>query len=118
MLFDRFGAPPRSQASISRYLSGKQEMPVDFFQAVSEYINTFDAADSEDNSPDARAKADPVLGADFAGLVHQFTDEPLLGPRQGALLDAVIDRLRSGPPLSHEDFITITSVMRILGASD
>lgn len=119
MLLDRFGAPPRSQASMSRYLSGKQEMPVDISQAASQYISTFNAAeDPEDSSPDAPANGDPVLGADFAGLVQQFTDEPLLGPRQGALLDAVVDRLRSGPPLSHEDLITITCVMRILGASD
>lgn len=116
LLTSRFGAPARTQASMSRYLSGKQSMPVDIQQAVSEYINIFDPDEPADAG--ATAGGGPVEeepAPDFAGLVRRLTDEPLLGPRQGALVDTAIGRLRDGPPFSTEDQAVLDALMRILG---
>jgi hypothetical protein len=101
---------------MSRYLSGKQAMPIDISRAVSDYIGVFDPneqSEAADASQDAPTEDGP--GPDFAGMVRRLTDEPLLGPRQGALVDALIDRLRSGSPLSGEDKATVTSLMQVLG---
>jgi hypothetical protein len=106
----------RSQASMSRYLGGKQEMPVDLANAVSEYISIFDP-----DEPGAADDGDATEGAaeeparEFDGLVRGLTDEPLLGPRQGALVDALTTRLREGPPMSSDDTAALTAGMRILG---
>jgi hypothetical protein len=109
------GAPPRSQASISRYLSGKQAVPVDTLHAISEYINTFEPESADDASSGGGADADKEPVSDFAGMVRRLTDEPLLGPRQAALVDALIERLRSGPPLSADDSSVVAPLMRMLG---
>lgn len=116
VLVSRFGAPARTQASMSRYLSGKQTMPVDIVHAVSEYIAIFDPREpggGDADAGDSPAPDDP--GPDFAGLVRGLTDEPLLGPRQGSLVDAAISRLRDGPPFSSEDHAVLDALMRILG---
>lgn len=113
LLSSRFGAPARSQASVSRYLSGKQEMPVDIGHAVSQYISIFDSDDDLDDADDPAPVGEAT--PDFVGLVLRFSDEPLLGPRQGALVDAAVDRLRVGPPFSREDHAALTALIRILG---
>ena len=48
-------------------------------------------------------------------MVRGFTDEPLLGPRQGALVDAATIRLRDGSPMSSEDGAAFIALMRVLG---
>lgn len=116
LLTSRFDAPLRSQASMSRYLSGKQRIPLDIADAVSKYINVFDTGETHEagGEHDDRGGAE-VPAERFAGIVRRLTDEPLLGPRQGALVDAMIGRLRDGPPFSAEDAAAITATMRILG---
>lgn len=117
ILASRFGAPSRTQASMSRYLSGKQAMPVDIARAISEYINIFDPGEPTEGGADADDDP-PVIddpAPEFAGLVRRLTDEPLLGPRQGALVDAATARLRDGPSFSSEDHSVLGALMRILG---
>jgi hypothetical protein len=48
-------------------------------------------------------------------LERRAAGEPLLGPRQGALIDAVSHRLGAGPPLSMQDCYTIASIGKTLG---
>lgn len=114
------GAPGRSQASVSRYLAGKQSMPLDVAHAVSKYINMFSSGDSAEDDPEKAGAAlqppprDEPVG-DFAGMVRRLTDEPLLGPRQGALVDSLTQRLATGPPLSDQDRGAFESLMHILG---
>lgn len=101
---------------MSRYLSGKQAMPVDILNAVSDYISIFesDEAEKSEGGADAPLVAeDPA--PDFGGLVRRLTDEPLLGPRQGELVDAAVGRLRDGPPFSSEDQAVLSTLMRVLG---
>lgn len=120
LLTSRFGAPVRSQASISRYVSGKQQMPIDMARAVSQYIMIFEP-DEAAGANDARAGSDgreEMPAQQFAGIVRRLTDEPLLGPRQGALVDAMIGRLRGGPPLSEQDAAALTAAMRILALDE
>jgi hypothetical protein len=117
VLTTEFGAPTRSQASMSRYLSGKQRMPVDLLPAVTEYIRIFGnpesvGGDSHGDRPGAVGDDSPV---GFDSFVQRLTDEPLLGPRQGAVVDAFVGRLREGPPLSDQDHAALTDIMRILG---
>jgi transcriptional regulator with XRE-family HTH domain len=109
------GGPARSQATISRYLNGKQEMPIDIVGAVSQYISTFATDGPADDIPESAGDATHVSAQDFDGVVRQLTDEPLLGPRQGAVIDAFIERLRVGPPLSMEDRWALSEMMGVLG---
>jgi len=93
-------------------------MPIDMSWAISDYIGMFDPNDqSEKADLSQEAPTEDGPAPDFAGMVLRLTDEPLLGPRQGALVDALIDRLRSGSPLSGEDQATVTSLMQVLGIS-
>jgi transcriptional regulator with XRE-family HTH domain len=115
LLTSRFGEPDRSQASLSRYLSGKQEMPIDVVRAVSEYISIFDPDEPSGIGDTAADDVADKPAQEFAGLVRRLTDEPLLGPRQGALVDTAMSRLRDGPPFSSEDRAVLESLMRILG---
>ncbi len=95
LLRTRFGAPERSQASMSRYLNGKQQMPLDVRRAVSQYVEIFGTSDPPDDADEADQQTSMQPGSDaFAGAVRCLTDERLLGPRQGAFIDAVITRLR------------------------
>jgi hypothetical protein len=98
---------------MSRYISGKQAMPLDILQAVSKYINVFDVPPRADPAEQPRDREG--AGPGFAGLVRQLTDEPLLGPRQAAVVDAVTERLRNGSPMSADDGAALTALMRLLG---
>ena len=52
---------------------------------------------------------------EFEGVMSRFTNEPLLGPRQGAFVDAQIERYRTGPPLSKGDRVVRADLMSLLG---
>jgi hypothetical protein len=101
---------------MSRYLSGKQAMPPDVARAVVDYVDEFDPIGPSDVIEGAQTLPMAASSAsEFAGLVRGLTDEPLLGPRQGALVDALIGRLAGGTPLSSEDSLAVTALMRVLG---
>lgn len=51
---------------------------------------------------------------DFDRLVQHTTGEPLLGPRQGALIDALTQRLGSGGPMNEHDLMTAAWLGKIL----
>jgi hypothetical protein len=50
----------------------------------------------------------------FNGIVRSITNEPLLGPRQGNFVDAVISRLATGPQISKEDIVVARFLFKIL----
>lgn len=55
-------------------------------------------------------------GTAFDGLVREIAGEPLLGPKQLALVEALTTRLRRGPPLSDKDDAArewLTRVLRV-----
>ncbi|HZT64149.1 MAG TPA: hypothetical protein VFA11_00005 [Acidimicrobiales bacterium] len=92
-------------------------MPVDILRAVTEYIRIFGDTDSgsDDSYGDHPGAAGDEFPGGFDNVVRRLTDEPLLGPRQGALVDAAIGRLSEGPALSDHDHAMLTEIMRILG---
>lgn len=50
----------------------------------------------------------------FNGIVRSITNEPLLGPRQGNFVNAVISRLSTGPQMDKEDLIAARFLFKIL----
>jgi hypothetical protein len=52
---------------------------------------------------------------DFEATVRDVTNEPLLGPRQAAFVDALIERLRTGPPMSDAEATTQEQLASLLG---
>ena len=48
-------------------------------------------------------------------LAHEMTGEPILGPRQAALVDAYIARLHAGYPLTQPDMVVFLNVATALG---
>jgi hypothetical protein len=93
-LVENYGAPRRSQSSMSRYLHGRQEPPSEVASAMRRYL-------SDASEVDGGTTGD-ITGA-FAAVVQDVTGEPILGPRQGALLDAITTRIAAGPPMSASD---------------
>jgi hypothetical protein len=71
-------------------------------------------------APDDSAPAEQTSDEDgFMEAVRGLTDEPLLGPRQAAFVDAQIARLASGSPMSEADDAARRSLVQILNlASD
>jgi transcriptional regulator with XRE-family HTH domain len=66
------------------------------------------------------AEAPRAIGSEqphemFDSAVRDVTKEPLLGPRQADFVDAMIERLRSGPEMSDGDDRVRVDLMRILG---
>lgn len=47
--------------------------------------------------------------------IEQVTREPILGPRQGALVDAFTARLSSGFPLTQPDLVAYINTAQFLG---
>lgn len=108
--------PHRSQASMSRYLAGRQSIPPTVRSGFLGYLDAFPAP----SSPGTRPTPDGPVGDDreFEGSVRDLSGEPLLGPRQAALVDGVIARLAQGPPMSDDDRRTFEDLRRIVGLSD
>jgi hypothetical protein len=50
----------------------------------------------------------------FNGIVREITNEPLLGPRQGELVDTLTSRLSRGPQMSKDDLIIVKLLFKIL----
>lgn len=115
-ILESMEAPHRSQASMSRYLAGLQSVPPEVRSGFSRYLDTFPAPSFPGTTPTPDG---PVADdQDFEGSVRGLSGEPLLGPRQAALVDSAIARLAQGPPMSDDDRRTFEDLRRIVGLSD
>ena len=99
-----------SQSSVSQLENHKVHRPADAFSAaVASYCQRAEGALSP---------AGTQRGSDrdaFDSLVRVIADEPLLGPRQEALVRALTDRLAGGPPLSRNDVEAMLALAAVLG---
>lgn len=51
----------------------------------------------------------------FEGAITEITGTPPLGPRQAELVDALTERIRSGPPMSPADGEVSAWLSAVLG---
>ena len=88
-----------SQASVSHWEKGIHQPNPASIAKIIEYSTVV--------SPPAplsdAEKENKAAEANFEGIVRDITAEPLLGEIQAALVQALIERLRTGPPMSAED---------------
>jgi hypothetical protein len=92
-LHDKYGAPERTQPSMSRYINGRQRPTDTMLRAFERYL--------ADNPP--RDLGQPAATDAFAATVSELTGEPMFGPRQGALIDAAIHRFAAGAATTPSD---------------
>lgn len=108
-LMDDHGHPGvPSQASVSRWLSGRAAPRASSRPALAEYCAEW--------LPDLDDAADVPAG--WEALLRDVSGEPMLGPRQASLIDAMTSRFASGPPLSTDDRSAFLHLARILGLHD
>jgi hypothetical protein len=121
LLLEEYGAPKRpTQETVCRWVSGQTKRP------SSEFLGPIRAY-CEDHAPELRGAGYPASAdqeqetgengedeAAFAHLVRTITDEPLLGERQGRLIDGLAQRLATGPSLTVEDLVLAKSLAGIL----
>lgn len=113
----RLGGGTITQPLLSAWESGKSAtVPEDAAHAIESYINCELRLGIEPPTldKDSMNSADPAE-ADFPSLVLSISGEPLLSPRQGALVDGLVFRLSHGPPMSVEDRLTALALAKILG---
>ena len=105
--------PGATQSSVSKWVTGEIQKPrrptVDAIRAYVAESERFVGGEAD------QARAASQDGAAFAAAVRDLADEPLLGPRQGAALDAVTERIRSGQPMSEADERVIHHQWQVLG---
>lgn len=112
----RLGCAGASQGVLSRWETGKIERPrADTVTILRKYIADAlgDVTEPAKDPDDAASEAADT--EEFEGFVRSFTNEPLLGPRQGAFVDAQIERIRTGPPLSDADQEARIDLLKLLG---
>ncbi|MCU1392861.1 MAG: hypothetical protein JWM34_1289 [Ilumatobacteraceae bacterium] len=119
---------------MSRYLSGNQTPPAGVEDAARRYVQSHSNSEvshqlrtlEQHDLGESVSSTDPVntdrqqentesMDDRFDSAVRTVTDEPLLGPRQGALVDAMTARLRNGPPHSKADLAVFNALSRVLG---
>ncbi len=107
------GAPSGSQAAVSEWERGSSAPSAAAQEAVRHYMRQYHTAAgaTAPEVPNGRADA-------FDGIAGRIAGEPLLGPRQAALVDALTARLRSGPAMSDADERTAASLVAVLGLPD
>lgn len=117
-----------SQPTVSKLETGVVTHPrVDLFQAVRIYVsyealNSTPSVNASPTPTDPTTEPKPVAHATenaiaFDQVAQQLSGEPLLGPRQGAFLDAVTHRIRTGPPTTRTDLHVMEQMALNLGLS-
>ena len=74
-----------------------------------------------EGSNEPTASANDHLATEFGALAGRAADEPLIGPAQSELVEALNRRLASGPPLSEWDFRAYAlqaQVLRLVSSVD
>lgn len=59
-----------------------------------------------------------MTGREEERLIEAISDEPILGPRQGALVDALVYRIKTGRTLTQADMTAafwLAKVLRLTG---
>lgn len=110
------GSTGANQSTVSKWISGDIARPqMKTVLAVRSYVEeAFPAGLPRSSQPELLD--DPLAQAQqFDDTVRGITNEPLLGPRQGDLIDAVTVRLREGPAMSDSDERALNEQRRILG---
>lgn len=108
-LHEAFGlttAPP--QPTVHRWLTGSVPRSAARRRAIRRYSQHYAPiriGDTADSAPDPDAWNDRVA---------ELSGEPLLGPRQGELIDAMTRRLGEGEPISEFDRAVFSDLIRIL----
>jgi hypothetical protein len=99
-----------SQSRVSQLENGNIHRPADdLMEAVETYCRRVDS------QPEVGLKPSGSDNEAFDSLVRVIVDEPLLGPRQEALVRAVTARFASGPALSRSDLEALVAVASVLG---
>lgn len=101
------------QSAVSKWERGRQPRGTSAAY-IREYINEVNGGVPPGDTS-ALVAADLDLDSPFDAVVRQATDEPLLGPRQAEFVDAITERLRSGPPMTEADNAARAEQARILG---
>lgn len=104
-LADDFGldsAP--AQGTVSRWLRGDTTPRPDQRVVLRRYVDAHLPADD-----------DTTTWQELAAIA---SDEPLLGPRQGEFVDALIRRLGAGPSMTPEDVHVLGALARQVGLRD
>jgi len=96
----KFGAPATTQPTISAWETGRTRRPPEEFIAA---IATYCQQVPEHGRPGGGPASGSTGQDDFDDVMRGVTEEPLLGEHQRALVEAMTERLRHGPPLSSED---------------
>lgn len=108
-LLRQLGCSGASQTAVSRWETGRIERPRrPHVSVIRQYVEAL----PEDHERGARS-GEPDTAA-FEATVRDFTAEPLLGPRQAAFVDGLVERLRAGPPMSEADDAARMHVARLL----
>jgi len=110
------GATSADQSSVSKWATGRIQRPsASITAAIRKYIDE-SPGDGMSRVLTVPSQAKVGRGEDdvFDESVRELTNEPLLGPRQAALVDAIIERLRSGSPMSEADNDARIAAARLL----
>jgi len=99
----RLGGPPVSQGAVSEWERGATTPRPAAIAAIREYCRRQNVATSSAAIPSKQLLDAVEPGIGFEDLARDIVGEPLLGPKQLALVEALTTRLRRGPPLSDED---------------
>lgn len=106
------GAPGATQTSVSKWISGVIKKPrPKTIAAVRAYVDLARTASPGSGTNAGAADNDEA----FEETVRGITSEPLLGPRQADLVDALIARLRSGSAMTPADEAASSALQRFLG---
>lgn len=141
MLHEEFGlAVTPSQGTVSKWIRNRQTPRLSAQRALTEYAAKYGprreagpraqstedlASDTEpDSSYVTRPPSDPATSSDrsqdansheWSTHVADLSGEPLLGPRQGEFVDALVDRIHYGPSFNDDDYRVTLMTARILG---
>jgi hypothetical protein len=106
------GLRSATQTAVSRWANGRIKRPhPKTLAALYDYIDT--APVSHDSSGPSTSEGEPE--GEFDATVRDLTKEPLLGPRQAALVDGMTERLHRGPSLSVSDLAAYRDQQVLLG---
>jgi transcriptional regulator with XRE-family HTH domain len=114
------GADSASQPTVSQWERGKIIKPTEAnLSALRTYISMQDQPEPSGTTPLAEEEHwDSGPAKAFDAVARQISGEPLLTQRQGALVDAYIQRLQSGPPLSDADVRALKLLGSVLGLTN
>lgn len=110
----RLGADRASQASVSEWERGSSRPAAPASAAIARYCELNEPAPASDHANGGVDADSSPEGPGFDDLVRELSNEPLLGPHQLALVEALTARLRRGPPLSDDDEKARDWLVRIL----